>query len=283
MDVIIVTGMSGAGKSSAYGCFEDLGYYCIDNLPPALIKNVIDLLSNGKRSVSQAVFVVDMRGGEFFNDLKSVLSDIDSSGFGCKVLFLDASNEALLRRFNETRRSHPLAGRSNLEGIAEERKCLSEMKRISDFVIDTSNMKTSALKEAIRKLFLQDADSVFEASIMSFGYKYGLPAEADMVFDVRFIPNPFYVPQLKELTGRSSEVRDYVMAPEISRSFRDSALKLIRELVPSFSKEGKYKLNIAFGCTGGRHRSVAMAEAVYEALLEAGYETSLEHRDIGGI
>ncbi|MDR1135375.1 MAG: RNase adapter RapZ [Clostridiales Family XIII bacterium] len=283
MDIIIVTGMSGAGKSSAYDCFEDLGYYCIDNLPPALIKSVLELLGQGKRDVEQAVFVIDMRGGEFFNDLKNVLADISASGFACKILFLDASDDILLRRFNETRRSHPLAGRSNLEGIAQERSCLLEMKRISDFVIDTSNMKTAALKEEIRRIFLQNADKTFEISILSFGFKYGLPVEADMVFDVRFIPNPFYVPELKELTGKSKEVSDYVMDQAISRDFKNNALKLIEALIPGFAKEGKYKLNIAFGCTGGRHRSVSLAEAVYKALGEAGFEVSLAHRDIGGI
>jgi UPF0042 nucleotide-binding protein len=273
--------MSGAGKSSAFNCFEDLGYYCIDNLPPSLIGNVLDLLEQGKRAPEQAVFVIDIRGGAFFDDLKNSLLSLNGAGRPYRILFLDASDEALLRRFNETRRSHPLSGGgSNREGIALERKRLLDIKRAADVVIDTSRMKPAALSDEIKKLFLPQSENVFRVNILSFGYKFGIPAEVDMVFDMRFIPNPFYVPSLKELSGNSKRVRDYVMKAPVSRMFRDSALRLIGELIPHFSEEGKYRLNLAFGCTGGRHRSVAMANAFNEALAEMGYRTTLVHRDL---
>jgi UPF0042 nucleotide-binding protein len=283
MEITIVTGMSGAGKSCAFNCFEDLGYYCIDNLPPALIGNVLDLLAQGKRAVEQAVFVIDIRGGAFFDDLKNSLLSLKNSGRPYRILFLDAADEVLLRRFNETRRSHPLSGDgsgSNRDGIALERKRLLDIKRAADAVIDTSHMKTAELADEIKKLFLPGEENVFKIHIMSFGYKFGIPAEADMVFDMRFIPNPFYVPSLKELSGNSKRVRDYVMKAPVSVVFRDSALRLIGELAPHFSREGKYRLNLAFGCTGGRHRSVTMAIVFAGALTEMGYRTALVHRDL---
>jgi UPF0042 nucleotide-binding protein len=281
MDITIVTGMSGAGKSCAFNCFEDLGYYCIDNLPPALIGHVLDLLEQGKRAPEHAVFVIDIRGGAFFDDLQNSLLSLNKAGRPYKILFLDASDEVLLRRFNETRRSHPLSGGgSNKEGIALERKRLLDIKRAADVVIDTSRMKTAALADEIKKIFLPQAEDVFRINLLSFGYKFGIPAEVDMVFDMRFIPNPFYVPSLKELSGNSKRVRDYVMKAEVSRMFRDSVLRLIAELIPHFSQEGKYRLNLAFGCTGGRHRSVTMAIVFNEALAEMGYRTTLVHRDL---
>jgi UPF0042 nucleotide-binding protein len=281
MEITIVTGMSGAGKSCAFNCFEDLGYYCIDNLPPALIGNVLDLLEQGKRAPEQAVFVIDIRGGAFFDDLKNGLLSLKKMGRPYRILFLDASDEILLRRFNETRRSHPLSGGgSNREGIELERKRLFDIKRAADVVIDTSRMKTAALADEIKKLFLPQSENVFRIDIMSFGYKFGIPAEVDVVFDMRFIPNPFYVPSLKELSGNSKRVRDYVMKNPVSRMFRDSVLRLLEELIPHFAAEGKYRLNLAFGCTGGRHRSVTMAIVFNEALTEMGYKTALTHRDL---
>jgi UPF0042 nucleotide-binding protein len=281
MKITIVTGMSGAGKSCAFNCFEDLGYYCIDNLPPALIGNVLDLLEQGKRTPEHAVFVIDIRGGAFFDDLKNSLLSLAGASRLYKILFLDASDEVLLRRYSETRRSHPLSGGgSNREGIALERKRLFDIKRASDMVIDTSQMKPAALSDEIKKLFLPPSEDVFKINIMSFGYKFGIPSEVDMVFDMRFIPNPFYVPSLKELSGNSKRVRDYVMKTPVSRTFRDAVLRLIEELAPHFSQEGKYRLNLAFGCTGGRHRSVAMANVFNEMLSEKGYRTALTHRDL---
>ncbi|MDR3296543.1 MAG: RNase adapter RapZ [Clostridiales Family XIII bacterium] len=281
MDIIIVTGMSGAGKSCAIDCFEDLGYYCIDNLPPSLMQNVLTLIGQGKHELRHAVFVIDIRGGEFFDDLKNVLTELKSAGQRYKILFLDATDEVLLRRFNETRRAHPLAGQnSNLAGIEEERKRLLGIKEAADAVIDTSNMKTAALSGEIKKMFIPQEKDVFGIHLMSFGYKFGVPAEADMVFDMRFIPNPFYVPGLKELSGNDKAVRDYVMSAPESRFFMDSTVRLIEELIPNFSREGKYRINIAFGCTGGRHRSVTMAILFHEALAGSGRQLSLTHRDL---
>jgi UPF0042 nucleotide-binding protein len=281
MDIIIVTGMSGAGKSCAINCFEDLGYYCIDNLPPALIRNVLDLMGHGKRELSRAVFVIDIRGGEFFDDLKAALTDMKAAVNDCRILFLDAADDVLLRRYSETRRAHPLAGGdSNLEGVGRERRRLAEVRRLSDVIIDTSKMKTAALNEEIKRLFLPGGEDVFQINIMSFGYKYGVPAEADMVFDMRFIPNQFYVQRLKDLTGNNKKVRVYVMSAGVSRDFRDSALNLMDKLIPAFSKEGKYRLGVAFGCTGGRHRSVSMAVVFDELLKGRGYKVTLTHRDL---
>ena len=279
MEIIIVTGMSGAGKSSAYECFEDLGCYCIDNLPPILINNVIELLNQAKSKVEHAAFVIDIRGGEFFNDMKNALIKLKDMGFEYRILFLDASDEVLLRRFNETRRQHPLAEQSNKDGIAKERVQLLEAKRLSDMVIYTTNKKVSALKEEIKQ-FVNKDNEAFRINIMSFGYKYGIPLEADMVFDMRFIPNPFYIPHLKELTGNNRKVREYVMNMEISNSFRDSVFNMLEYMIPGFIKEGKPQLNVAFGCTGGRHRSVTMAIILNELLTDAGYRVRLSHRDL---
>ena len=280
MEIIIVTGMSGAGKSCAYECFEDIGYYCIDNLPPILIDNVLELLNQSKTKVRQAVFVIDIRGGEFFDDFKKALTKLQDLGYEYKILFLDAEDAALLRRFNETRRLHPLADSSNQDGIAKERELLFEVKRLTDLVIDTSNMKVASLKEEVKKLFLSETNEALKINILSFGYKYGIPVEADMILDMRFIPNPFYVPHLKEQTGCDESVREYVMSEEISKTFRDAVSKLIMDLIPGYIKEGKLHLNLAFGCTGGRHRSVTMAIIISELLTEAGHDVRLIHRDI---
>jgi len=279
MEIIIVTGMSGAGKSSAYECFEDLGYYCIDNLPPILVNNVIELLSQSKSNVKHAAFVIDIRGGEFFNDMKNTLARLRELGIGYRILFLDTSDEVLLRRFSETRRQHPLAEQSNQDGIAKERERLSDVKRLADLVIDTTNMKVAALKVEIKQFF-DTTNEAFKINIISFGYKHGIPIESDMIFDMRFIPNPFYVPHLKHLTGNNKKVREYVMNEEISNRFRDLVVSLLEYVIPGFIKEGKPQLNIAFGCTGGRHRSVTMAIVMHELLTKAGHSVRLTHRDI---
>ena len=213
MDVIIVTGLSGAGKSQAINCMEDLGYYCIDNMPPALIKEFINLSMQDKMKIEKAAFVVDIRGGEFFDDLKASLADLNHAGMKYKVLFLEASDEVLIRRFKETRRTHPLAVAGNtLEGISAERKKLLEIRSVADFIIDTSNMKSAKLNEEIKKLLLSDLDKdSFTISIQSFGFKNGIPLDADMVFDMRFIPNPYYLSSMKKLTGNSEKVQNYVM------------------------------------------------------------------------
>ncbi|MDR2162410.1 MAG: RNase adapter RapZ [Clostridiales Family XIII bacterium] len=281
MEIIIITGMSGAGKSLAADCFEDIGYYCIDNLPPSLIGNFVDLIAQRKQKVSKVAFVTDVRGGEFFGDLKENLNDLKRRGIAYKVLFFDAGDKALIRRFSEHRRNHPLGdGRTYEEAIQAEREALEPIRRIADHMIDTSDMKNADLAVAIVRLLADGDGGVFRVVIQSFGYKYGVPAEADIVLDMRFVPNPFYVDSLKKLTGKSRKVRDYVMrAPEAGK-FIDSVIEMFGELKPAFIREGKSSLNISFGCTGGQHRSVAAAIVVGERLAENGEHVVLKHRDI---
>lgn len=282
MDVIIVTGLSGAGKSQAINCMEDLGYYCIDNMPPALIENFMDLIMRDKVAIEKAAFTIDIRGGEFFDDLKSILGELKNSGLEFKVMFLEASDEVLIRRFNETRRTHPLASAgSTLDGITQERQRLLEIRQISDYIIDTSNMKTAQLNEEIKKLLLsQEEKQSFTISIQSFGYKHGLPLDADMVFDMRFIPNPYYLKSMRKLTGNSEKVSNYVMKFPETQEFLHTVHDLIDRLIPSYIREGKFHLVLAIGCTGGQHRSVAVANELSRRFLEEGKRVITVHRDL---
>ena len=282
MQVVIVTGLSGAGKSQAIICLEDLGYYCIDNMPPLLIKNFIELADKEESGVGKAAFVFDIRGGEFFSDIKPCLADLKSSGADYKLVFLEASDEVLIRRFNETRRAHPLAAaESTMNGIQKERKALAEIRALADYVIDTSNMKSMRLREEIKRIFTSERDaSGFMIHIESFGYKNGIPLDADMVFDVRFIPNPYYVTSLKKLTGNNKKVREYVFQHDESKLFAARVKELIRDIVPCYRREGKHHLNIAFGCTGGQHRSVSMAYAFAEAMEREEVRITVKHRDL---
>lgn len=282
MEFVIITGLSGAGKSLAVRCMEDLGYYCIDNLPPGLINDFISLSFNSGSDIKKTAFVIDIRGGEFFDDLKYSLEDMKESGWNFKVLFLEAADEVLIRRYKETRRTHPLSGSGDITaGIRKEREKLSEIRKIADYIIDTTNMTSGHLKEEIKKLFLsgQNVDSI-TINIMSFGFKNGIPLDADMVFDVRFIPNPFYLSSMKNLTGNNKKVKEYVFKWPESMFFYDKTYELIEYLLPFYMKEGKSNLVIAFGCTGGQHRSVAMANKFYEALLSEGKRVTIIHRDL---
>ncbi|MDD2190551.1 MAG: RNase adapter RapZ [Eubacteriales bacterium] len=281
-DVIIVTGLSGAGKSQAINCMEDLGYYCIDNMPPTLIKNFMDLILRDKVTIEKAAFVIDIRGGEFFDDLKASLIDLKNSGIKFKIMFLEASDEILIRRFNETRRTHPLASAGNtLEGITEERKRLEEIRKIADYIIDTSSMKTSQLSEEIKKLLIsEEGNPSFTLSIQSFGYKHGIPLDADMVFDMRFLPNPFYLKSMKKLTGNSEKVSRYVMKSPEAKEFLDTVHNMVDKLIPYYIREGKFHLVIAIGCTGGQHRSVAIANELSRRFLEEGKRVIKVHRDL---
>ncbi len=283
MNVVIITGMSGAGKTNAADWFEDQGYYCVDNMPPALIKNFIELTVFSNKQIKKAAFVVDVRGGEFFTDLSQCLDDLEKSDtIDCKVLFIEASDETLIKRYNETRRNHPLsAGSTTREVIEKEREKLAELRQRADFIIDTTNMKVAGFKLEMEKLFVgMEMESSFAVNITSFGYKHGIPMEADLVFDMRFIPNPYYVPSLKKLTGNNKKVSQYVMRQEISQKFISQLRELINTIVPCYVREGKYHLNIAFGCTGGQHRSVAMANRMAEIFREDGYRVTLGHRDL---
>jgi len=282
MEVIIVTGLSGAGKSQAINCMEDLGYYCIDNMPPALIRNFMDLIMRDKVTIEKAAFTIDIRGGEFFDDLKSSLDELKNAGMEFKVMFLEASNEVLIRRFNETRRTHPLACAGNtLEGIEKERERLLEIRKVSDYIIDTSNMKAAQLSEEIKKLLLSEEDNPgFTISIQSFGYKHGIPLDADMVFDMRFIPNPYYLKSMRKLTGNSEKVSNYVLKFPETQEFLQTVHDLIEKLIPYYIREGKFHLVLGIGCTGGQHRSVAVANELSRQFLEEGKRVITVHRDL---
>jgi len=251
-------------------------------MPPALIKNFLKLAINENSPVEKVAFVVDIRGGDFFIELKKCLEEIKQGGIDFKVLFLEATDEVLMRRFKETRRLHPLSKSGSVrEGLKKERELLEEIRDIADYVIDTSNMKPLKLREEIKKIFSEEGDiSTFTINILSFGFKNGLPLEADMVFDMRFIPNPFYIASLKGLTGNNKKVRDYVMKQPESKQFFETIHKLINSIIPAYTREGKYSLNIAFGCTGGQHRSVTIANEFAQIFKKEGRRITLEHRDL---
>lgn len=283
MEVVMITGLSGAGKTKAADWFEDKGYYCIDNMPPALIKNFIDLAMTGKRKIQKAAFVVDIRGGQFFGDLKeTIISLEDDINIDFKILFIEASDEALIRRFNEARRTHPLAASlMTREAIQIEREELAELRSHANYVIDTSSLKVAEMNSELDKLFgSKTKKASFVLNLMSFGYKHGMPAEADWVIDVRFIPNPYYVSSLKKLTGNNKKVAQYVMKQDITKEFVNRFHEIIARLLPCYVKEGKYSLTIAFGCTGGQHRSVAMANEFYKIFTAEGWRVTLEHREL---
>lgn len=283
MNVVIVTGLSGAGKTKAADWFEDQGYYCVDNMPPALIRNFIELTAFSNKSITKAAFVVDVRGGEFFDDLHDCLDDLKKfETVDCKVLFIEASDETLIKRYNETRRNHPLSeGSTTREVIEQEREQLSQLRERADYIIDTTNMKVAGFNLEMEKLFIgMEAESSFAINVTSFGYKHGIPMETDLVFDMRFIPNPYYVPSLKKLTGNNKKVFQYVMKQDIAKEFAQQLHHLIGTIVPRYIKEGKHHLNIAFGCTGGQHRSVSMANHMSEVFKADGYRVTLKHRDL---
>ena len=279
MELIIVTGLSGAGKSHAANCLEDLGFYCVDNMPPRLMTDFLRLAED-KGEFEKVAFITDIRGRYFFGDLNEALDELTRTGRAYKIIFLEASTPVIVRRYKETRRSHPMAPQGDIEaGIEKERQRLADVKKRASVVIDTSDLKVAQLNAVIKGfLSAEDKDS-FTLSIMSFGYKYGMPDEADWVLDVRFLPNPYYVPTLKELTGKNKKVRDYVLANPEARKFASRVTGLILDLIPYYIKEGKYHLTVAFGCTGGRHRSVVIAETVAERLEEIGRLASVKHRD----
>ena len=283
MKVVIVTGLSGAGKTNAVDWFEDRGYYCVDNMPPTLIKDFIELTVSSNRRMDQAAFVVDVRGGEFFNDFVETIKELKSrEDIECTMLFIEASDRTLVKRFNASRRSHPLAdgGPTTRDVILHEKEVLREIRAMSDFIIDTTDMKVSALQAEIGELFTKGGKSSFAINIRSFGYKRGIPSEADLVLDVRFIPNPYYVQSLRKLTGNNKKVSGYIFKQPVAEKFVKDMLRLLEDLIPSYIKEGKQHLNIAFGCTGGQHRSVAIADRMSNELRERGYRITLEHRDL---
>lgn len=283
MKVVIVTGLSGAGKTHAADWFEDHGYYCVDNMPPSLILNFVELAFMPGNKIDKAAFVVDVRGGEFFHDFSDCLDKLENYGkIDFKVLFIEASDATLVKRYSETRRNHPLStGATTVGIIQQERNTLKELRSHADYIIDTTRLKVAGLNAELDRIFDDgDSESSFAINIVSFGYKYGIPTEADMVFDMRFIPNPYYVPSLKKLTGNNKKVSQYVMKHHITQVFIRQLREMIKEMVPHYIEEGKYHLNIAFGCTGGQHRSVATANKMAEIFKEDGYRVNLEHRQL---
>ncbi|HOJ09648.1 MAG TPA: RNase adapter RapZ [Clostridiales bacterium] len=282
MEFLVITGMSGAGKSLVAKYMEDLGYFCVDNLPPALIPKFAEIISQNNGKVQKIALVIDVRGGELLNDIFPGLNALKQLGFTYKILFLEASNMVLVKRYKESRRSHPLAPSGRLiDGINEERKVLQKIRDNADHVMDTSNLLPSQLKEEMHNMFFEGREfKGIIINIISFGFKYGVPIECDLVFDVRFIPNPFYVKALKKLSGKNEAVRDFVIGNELTKIFLDKINNLLDFLIPNYIKEGKSQLIIGIGCTGGRHRSVAIAESIYRYLVEKQNSVIIDHRDI---
>jgi len=282
LDVTVVTGMSGAGRSAAADVLEDLGFFVIDNLPPELIPKVAEL-GRGREGSSRFALVVDTRAGEFLPELESALAEIRESGARTRVLFLDASDEVLVRRFDATRRRHPVAESHRVsEGITRERQLLEEIKAQADIVVDTSELNVHELRDRLRELFGEpvDATSGLQTNIVSFGYKHGLPLDVDLVFDCRFLPNPHWIDSLRPLPGTDPKVRRYVMKQEETQAFLDELEKLFSLVLPAYVREGKSYLSIGVGCTGGRHRSVVIAAEIARLLERLGFPARVHHRDL---
>ncbi len=282
MKFVIVSGLSGAGKSQAVKAFEDMGDFCVDNMPPELIPTFAKIYYKSANPDDRAAIVCDIRGGEMFKQLGGTLDELSELGVEYDILFLEASDDALIRRYKETRRNHPLAeGGRIIDGITKEREMMKSIKEKATTIIDTSTLSASQLRERIRKVFGKPSKfGEMDITVMSFGFKYGIPLDADLVFDVRFMPNPFYIPELKHHTGLETCIRDYVMNSEVSVTFVDKLTELIKYLIPHYIKEGKSQLMIAVGCTGGHHRSVTVAESIYKDIKDAGYIAKVAHRDI---
>lgn len=281
MEFVIVTGVSGSGKSSAANVLEDIGYFCIDNMPPQLIPKFAELCGENS-SIKKVAIVVDIRGGELFLQFWQNISEMRENGMNVKILFLYADKDVVRRRYKETRRKHPLydvCGGNLDKAIDDEFEIIMPIREKADYYIDSSNTTTAKFKETMLKMFMSNISDSMSICCLSFGFKYGVPDEADLVFDVRFLPNPFYVPELKFKTGEDKEVRDYVMDSDVSEQFRDKLFDMIEFLVPKYVSEGKSQLVIAFGCTGGKHRSVTFAEMTNEFLHNKGYNVHTLHRD----
>ncbi len=282
MRFVIVTGMSGAGKLTAQKMMEDMGYYCVDNLPVPLIGKFVELILEPSQEITKAVLGIDVRADQSFDDVMDALEGLKKKGFPYEILFMEASDATLMKRYKETRRMHPLAmGGRVADGIAKERKILEKMKADADYVIDTSHLLTRELKEELDRIFVGNKDyNSLMVNIVSFGFKHGIPADVDLLFDVRFLPNPFYIDELKPKTGNDKEVRDYVMSFPEAEEFLQKLTDMISFLIPNYIKEGKNQLIIGIGCTGGKHRSVTLANKLYEQLKDKGsYGLTVSHRD----
>lgn len=281
MKFVIVTGLSGSGKSETMRALEDMGFYCVDNLPPALITKFAELCYQPNSSIDKVALGIDIRGRKFFEALHESLSYLQKEDYKYEILYLDCSDEVLLKRYKMTRRNHPLSKNIQIpEGIKMEREIMEPLKSLSDSIVDTTNMKPKDLKEEIEKIFSEgEENSKLTISLVSFGFKHGIPSDCDLVFDVRFLPNPYYAEELRPKTGDDKEVRDYVMNSKISEDFYEKLSDMIQFLVPQYIEEGKQHLVIGIGCTGGRHRSVTISNMIYDELNNKGYRVVKKHRD----
>jgi len=282
MEFVIVTGLSGAGRSQAANVLEDLGYFCMDNVPPQLLPQFAILHQTSEFRVKKVAAVVDIRGGAYFQDLFDVLEQFEKEGYSYRILYLDCQDDVLVKRYKEHRRPHPMnPDGSILDGIKKERQTLSRIFEMAQLVIDTSDLTLGKLRERIvEELNGGDGSDLFKLNVISFGFKHGIPLEADLVFDVRFLPNPFYIPELRMKTGSDKEVQDYVMNFEDAGVFMEQVLTMLKFLIPRYRREGKQRLVVAIGCTGGKHRSVTLANRIYEAMeTSEEYTSNLIHRD----
>lgn len=281
MRILIVTGLSGAGKTEVIKALEDIGYYCVDNMPPELIPKFAEICGRAPDTMNNIVVVTDIRGGDMFGKLSTAIDELQELGYESEILFLEASDDVLIKRYKQSRRLHPGAdGGTILDGISRDRILLSDAKARADFIIDTSNLSSDRLRNQIKSMFKTSGYNDILINVMSFGFKYGIPLDADLVFDVRFLPNPFYISKFKEKTGLQTCVHDYVMGFEESKKFLNMLTDMIGFLIPQYVKEGKNQLVISIGCTGGHHRSVTLAEELYKFLEEKKQNVTITHRDI---
>ncbi len=284
MRFVVVTGISGGGKSTVLKMLEDMGFYCVDNLPVSLIEKFMELIAMPGSEVTKVALGLDVRAGQSFEDATRILTLLKQKGYELEILFMEADEAALVKRYKETRRIHPLAEDGRVEeGVRRERKILETIRKESDYVIDTSNLLTRELKEELERIFVKNEEyNSLMITVMSFGFKHGIPMDADLVFDVRFLPNPYYIDELKPQTGNDKAVRDFVMASGEAGVFMEKLTDMINFLIPNYVKEGKYRLVVAIGCTGGQHRSVTLANELYERMVNKGnYGMKLYHRELG--
>lgn len=283
MRFVIVTGMSGGGKSTALKMLEDAGFYCVDNLPISLMEKFAELISTPNSEISKVALGLDVRTDQSFEDATRIVTQLKQKGYAFEILFMDADENVLIKRYKETRRVHPLALEGRVEeGVRREREVLKNIRHSADYVIDTTNLLTRELKEELERIFVENGEyNSLMVTVMSFGFKYGIPVDADLVFDVRFLPNPFYIEELKYKTGNDREIQEFVMGNEEAESFMEKLTDMIHFLIPNYVKEGKYRLVVAIGCTGGKHRSVTLANELYKRMKDKGnYGMKLYHRDI---
>lgn len=283
MRFVIVTGMSGAGKSTALKILEDVGYYCVDNLPVLLIPKLAELIRVPNEEINKIAVGIDIRNRHSFSEFEKVLDEMTEAAFEYEILFLDSRDDVLVKRYKETRRKHPLVKDGRIDqGIEKEREKLAVLRERADYILDTSTTLTRELQSELNKIFVENKEfKNIYVTVLSFGFKYGIPNDADLVFDVRFLPNPYYIEHLRHQTGNDSEIREFVMSSETAKTFLNKLEDMVRFLIPNYISEGKHQLVVAIGCTGGKHRSVTLANELYEALSqEENYGIKIEHRDI---